>query len=224
MIISQENEFIFIHIQRTAGTSIEKCLCNEMEVKNWQSFIGEPKEVALREPEEEFEEVYNTERRSKFEGMKHITARRMKNIVGENVWSSYYTFSFVRNPWDRILSAYLKRRKVSSNITKRLWPKSKFLFNLAVIVKYGLMSSKTKSQMDYITDERGNIIVDYVGRFESLQKDFEKVCSKIGIDADLGTNNDSTDHSHYREYYYDKTAELVRNHEFEKGNLLGYKF
>jgi len=195
-----------------------------MGIKNWQGFTGEPKEVALSESNKEFEEVYNTEERSKFEGMKHITAQNMKDIVGNKIWSSYFTFSFVRNPWDRILSAYLKRRKDANRIVRSTWPNSKLLFNISVMIKYGIMGTKSKRQTDYITNDEGEIIVDFIGRFENLEKDFERVCSKIGVSASLGTNNDSTSHSDYREYYYSITKEIVKRHEIRDGNKLYYNF
>jgi hypothetical protein len=37
---------------------------------------------------------------------KHITARELRQIVGHRIWDEYYKFSFVRNPYDKLLSEY----------------------------------------------------------------------------------------------------------------------
>jgi len=223
MIISHEHQFIFIHIQRTAGTSIAKSLCGAMKIEEWEGFIGEPRQVAL-DNQKKFEDVYFTDHRKKFEGKKHMTARDIKKVVGKKTWSSYFTFSFTRNPWDRILSSYLKRRKEFTRHTEYIWPDSKMLFNAAVLVKFGLMGWKRKAQTDYLTDESGNIIVDFVGKFENLEDDFRKVCSKVNLDAELCNNKDSTSNSPYSEYYYDLTKRVVEKHELKNNNPMEYEF
>lgn len=223
MIVSHEHEFIFIHIQRTAGTSIEKSICKKLEIKHWQSFVGEPRQVAL-DKNTQYTDVYFNDRRRRMEGEKHITASEMRNLVGEEIWSSYFTFSFVRNPWSKLLSSYLKRRKELPHYLRRLWPRNKLLFNLAILYKLGIIGSRTKSQFDYISNESGNIIVDFVGKFENLHSDFNLVCSKIGIEPDLTNNNDSTSHRSYRSLYYAATKDLVKRHEIELVNTFGYTF
>jgi len=223
MIVSHEHEFIFIHIQRTAGTSIEKSICEELNISKWEGFIGEPRHVAL-DDKTKFDDVYFNEQRKKLEGKKHIAAEELKHLIGKETWNSYFKFSFVRNPWDRYLSSYLKKRKETPKKIRQVWPKSKLLFNIAMLCKIGFLRAKTKSQLDYITDSEGNIIVDFIGRFENLHEDFCRVCSRTGVDANLGDNNDSTSHRHYKKYYYNFTKKVVKKHASREVDLLNYTF
>jgi hypothetical protein len=223
MIVSHEREFIFIHVQRTAGTSIEKSICEELNISKWEGFIGEPRHVAL-DSETKLDDVYFNEQRKKLEGKKHITAEELRHLIGKETWNSYFTFSFVRNPWDRYLSSYMKKRKEAPNKIRKLWPKSKLLLNIAMLYKIGFLKWKTKSQLDYLTDNEGNIIVDFIGKFENLHEDFSTVCSRIGVDASLGDNDDSTSHKHYRKYYYGITKKVIKKHVSKEVDLFDYTF
>lgn len=223
MIISHEHEFIFIHIQRTAGTSIEKSICNALGINQWEGFIGEPRQVAI-DKKSEYEDVYFNSRRREFEGKKHITATEMKKFVGDEVWSSYFTFSFVRNPWSRVLSSYLKRRKEFSKHLRLFWPRNKFIFNVAVLYKLGIIGPASKSQFDYISNGNDEIIVDFIGKFERLNEDFGAVCSRTGVDAELTNNNDTTYSRSYKQLYYSITKKIVENHEAEIVDRFDYTF
>ena len=54
------------------------------------------------------------------------------------------------------------------------------------------------------------IIVNVVGKLENIQKCFNTICRKLGLDETLGHYN-KTNHLGYRKYYNDKTIELVAN-------------
>lgn len=79
MLLSQSHEFIFIHIPKVAGVSIEEFFL-KYAVKN-------------RGPNGE-----------KF--IQHSTARKIKAGLSPRVYDKYYKFAFVRNPWDRWVSLY----------------------------------------------------------------------------------------------------------------------
>jgi hypothetical protein len=74
-----------------------------------------------------------------------------------------------------------------------------------------------------VADRRGHVIVNFLGRYESLHSDFDHACRCIGIDADLGQANMST-RGDYRDYYTDRLAALVRDHFAEDIERFGYEF
>jgi len=78
-------------------------------------------------------------------------------------------------------------------------------------------------QKPFITDADGNLIVDFIGRYERLQDDFAEVCNRLGISATLPHSN-KTRHRDYRTYYDSRTIELVADHWRDDIELLGYTF
>ena len=81
-------------------------------------------------------------------------------------------------------------------------------------------------QTDYLVDLHGNLIVDYLGHYESLAEDFTTVCSRIGVShLPLPHKRKAADGDQdYRRYYSDETAELVALHFSRDIELLGYRF
>ena len=55
-------------------------------------------------------------------------------------------------------------------------------------------------QKDFVTDDSGKIIVDFIGRYENLSEDFQTICDKLKIDASLPHANKSQRKT-YQQYY-----------------------
>lgn len=214
MIISHEKEFIFIHIPRTAGTRISKSICRCIGVDNWKEFIGEPKSLIDGE----------TEGRGEWVGKKHIKAVDLKSKVSEEVWNSYFKFAFVRNPWDRAISVYLHSIKSSNTLISTIWPKSSYLFNLLLVLKYEVMGVRSIQQADYICNENGDLIVDFVGKFESLRRDFLRVCDRLGVECCLGGKYDATRSRNYRDWYKDRSKSIIDRVKSKDIEMFSYKF
>ena len=80
-------------------------------------------------------------------------------------------------------------------------------------------------QLDYLVDLRGNHIVDFVGRYESLQADFDHCCERIGLPLQaLPHRRRADDRSAYREYYDDESKALVERHFAADIEAFGYEF
>ena len=145
--------------------------------------------------------------------IKHKRASELIEVEEfSNNWDEYFKFAFVRNPWDLLVSWYNydKRgyRKFKKYILNKAWYEPKHLF---------------KGCFDRISDNNGNIIVDFVGRFENIREDFQYVCKQIGIEADLPHKNKGK-RGDYRKYYNSAMAEVVEQ-EFAKDiEVFGYKF
>jgi hypothetical protein len=214
MIISHEKELIFIHIPRTAGTRISKSICRCIGVDNWRAFIGEPKNLVDAE----------TEERREWIGEKHIGAIDLKSKVSEEVWESYFKFAFVRNPWDRAISVYLHSIKSSNNLISTIWPKNNHLFNLSLILKYEFLGMKPVQQKDYICNENGDLMVDFVGKFENLKRDFFRVCDRLGVECRLGGKYDATGSRNYREWYTNKSKVIIDRVKSDDIEMFDYNF
>ncbi|MEY4195881.1 MAG: hypothetical protein RLZZ226_2249, partial [Pseudomonadota bacterium] len=78
-------------------------------------------------------------------------------------------------------------------------------------------------QSEMITDANGKLLVDFLGRYESLAADFDRIRDKLGIAERLPHVNKSQ-HEDYRNYYNDHTRDLVAEHFQTDIALFGYEF
>jgi hypothetical protein len=67
---------------------------------------------------------------------------------------------------------------------------------------------KVRFQKDFICSKDGKLLVDYVGKFERIDDDFKKICSRIGVSASLPKLNVSN-LKPYREFYNNEAKDLV---------------
>jgi hypothetical protein len=80
------------------------------------------------------------------------------------------------------------------------------------------------NQLDYITDERGSIIVDFVGRFENLDRDVSSVIAALGLPSRSLPLVNKSHHRHYSEYYSEETKTLVAERYSRDIQFFGYQF
>jgi hypothetical protein len=120
MIVSHKHKFIFIKTRKTAGTSIEIALskiCSGNDIitpitvvdeKLRDSFGGvgaKNYKIPFRNyrPIDVFNMLIN---RKLISYVNHMHAKDIKHFVGDDVWNSYFKFTFDRNPYDKAVSLY----------------------------------------------------------------------------------------------------------------------
>ena len=92
--ICNSKKFIFIHLHKCGGTSVERSLDDIMQ---WNDIM-----LGSTKYGESVQSQYN----DKFGIFKHSSALKTKDLVGDEIWDQYFTFSVVRHPIDRIVSYY----------------------------------------------------------------------------------------------------------------------
>ena len=165
-MISHQHKCIFIHIPRTAGTSIEMFFrCGDEESK-------------------------------------HFNARDIYQSIDQDTWDSYFKFSFIRNPWDRVVSMWsMPAFSIRNTIGKQVGHPLKYF-----IQHYEPFSWEHGMTIhDYLNHGE----MDHIGRFEDRVNDLKIISEKIGVDINESINTKKSDHKHYTEYYDDETRDMV---------------
>ena len=156
----------------------------------------------------------------------HMNAAVFKKYFDKNMWNwyEYFKFAFVRNPWARAVSIYKYRRLASQN-NNQFGRKSlrllKQIKNFEEFVRKGISGIPC---YHWCFDASGNQLVDFIGKTENLQEDFNTVCDKIGIPRQQLPHRNKTKHKHYTEYYDDETREIVAEKCAKDIEHFGYKF
>lgn len=211
MILSHSSGFLFVHIEKAAGSSIQQALL---------PFANVPPNSRLRRRLAWFgplNRVGGLYRAVQFG--EHATADEVKRCLPERAYNALFKFAFVRNPWDRLVSRYAHLLRSTER------RRHKFISGLEKFEDFLQWEIQRESaqQHPYVTDAQGNQIVDFVGHYETLREDFAKVCAKLKIQVELPHANVS-EHRDYRSYYTPETREFVAKQFRRDIELFGYDF
>ena len=144
-----------------------------------------------------------------------------------------FVFTFVRNPWDRLVSAFFYLNQGGMNVSdrrdmKRYIKKYKGDFKAfvkeAVAEGWALDQLHLKPQVDWICDDDGKLLTDFTGRFETLREDIQVISEKTGIPFKSLDHRNKSKHKPYQNYYTDETLEIVANAYAKDIEMFGYKF
>ena len=161
---------------------------------------------------------------------RHMKSSSVRRAIGEAEWSRYFTFGFVRNPWDKMVSSFFfyKNGRVSKRIKNRKTVKLRYrlahlLSCLLPFRAWELFYSGTPCT-DFLCDEEDNLLVDYVGRFETLEQDLKYVFTRIGLEWLNLPHVNASRHKSYRTYYGPITRRVIQNRFQSDIDRFGYSF
>ncbi len=160
----------------------------------------------------------------------HVTAQAMRKALPKGAWERLFTFTLVRNPWDRLVSLYHHRVK-ERDLPAEL-PFKDFVAGLEkprYMLSGRFHSSPVyfMSMVDFLCDREDRLMVDFVGRYESRKEDLGRIGEKIGF-PELGDfrmqDTTSGRNRHYSEEYDDRTRQLVATFYADDIERFGYRF
>jgi hypothetical protein len=161
----------------------------------------------------------------------HYTSRDYRRIYGHSTYWEYFKFAFVRNPWDRLFSAYRFLMVGGWNDDDRQWATENIIAfqGFSDFVEKWLTPQNAQSmihfwpQWQFVCSRRLRIAIDYLGYLETIEEDFSHVCRRLGIEAQLEHRNASA-RADYREHFTDRARSVVERVYREDIELFGYGF
>ncbi|WP_439107503.1 hypothetical protein [Congregibacter sp.] len=229
MIISHKHRFIFVKTHKTAGSSLEVALARECAegdiVSHMEDNIasGIPRNYG---PESWIGPAYNSTklirkligRHSPLLGAfyyEHMPASRIKTLVGEEVWGSYFTFCFERNPWDKAVSYYLWKQHGQG----RDMPG----FSEYVDKKPHRLPRDAKLYF-----EGDDVLVDRVFEFRDLSAALQELRERLGLELPEPLPREKTgvaaERKPYREYYDEQSKARIGELFSREIALMNYRF
>ncbi len=207
VLVSHDREFVFLKTRKTAGTSIEMLLEPFCAPKGHvvteatpclRTRAGIVGRRILPAPERRFFRRFFPDWRN------HMAAVHVAKLLGPRRWNRYTKISSVRDPFDRMVSAFHwhtpdldPARGIPDQFRDFLrgkWPND-----------------------DVIVSVDGRMVVDHFIRFEFIREDLAMVADRLGLEIDLGDLPHAKDHKARRmaksidAYYDDDAIQIVRD-------------
>lgn len=159
---------------------------------------------------------------------KHLIASTAKHIYKE-YWDDYYKFSFVRNPWDRMVSMAKYSKTYGVTLGENFIDFSEY-FKKYPNIEVDPVSESANGHFTAINNSVYlNILneeLDFIGRYENMRSDFNHVLSCIGLDNVELVNNKrhQSAHAHYTKYYNEETRQIIGEKYKKDIEYFGYTF
>lgn len=222
MILSHEHRFIFVKTRKTAGTSLEIALsrhCGESDVITPITPEDERlrRGLGVRGPQNHrpgrIMSALRRLRGLRRSWVNHMPAGEIRARVGRAVWDTYFTFCFERNPWDKVVSAYF------------YYARAETVEGLGAFVESPELARHSDFPA-YTID--GELAVDFVGRYEDLDRDVTHVTRVLGLPplgplprAKAGFRKDRRS---YRELLTPHQADVIATAFAREIDAFGYTF
>ena len=212
-VISHKHKCIFVEIPKTGSTSVRAILG-----KAWKPHLNL---WQIKNQMETYWTRYGGRKNRILAALYLLRSEKRRKAIGGKQFETYFKFGFVRNPWDRVVSLYER--------TEALQLKDKMAFDEFVDwIQYSsatcVHSSPHRYQLDWFVDPNGNMLADFIGKFERLEEDWAFVAKKLGLNENLPHQRPNPRARHYTEYYTPRTRDVIANKFKVDIERFGYEF
>ncbi len=188
-MLSIKKNFLFIHVPKTAGNSIQTVLKD----------YSEDRITALR-PHQDGIERFGVKNDQYNITVKHSTLTRYKQALESELYKKLFKFASIRNPYERVISSYFSPHRGIEH-----WDRNQFIKLIETVVKPLEYFIVLHDQPVLSLDQD----IDFLMRFENLDTDFGYVCDRIGIPKRTLPHRNRAQRQHYSKYYDTELKELV---------------
>ena len=205
-MISDKFKYLFVHIPKNAGSAVEKALLSLEDKEYSQGWYDNKCRPSLDEATRDSYMLGGS-----YAHMTLPVFAKQKQLKGK--FNEYFKFTFVRNPWDRFVSEYEYCRK--GGVDGQLSCPYSFEEFCNKFVEGSLVTCTKETGEIYeehvmLQSKFIDETIDFVGRVENLQSDFNRVCRRLGVEeVELFRVNATFRNRNYREYYTDETRKLI---------------
>lgn len=193
MIISSSKNFIYIKGHKVAGTSVERFFQNLCDKDT--DIIG----YRGKHPIPEHIVYYN-----------HMRPLEIKRKLEYEQWDNSFKFACVRNPWDRVVSAYFFEKN-----------------NLSHSMSFEQYCRNINMPNMYDFYQLYDVSLDYLISYENLLTDVQTVCNILGLTFDKDTfphDKKGDRNSDYKVYYNQTTRKLIKDKYVKDIEYFKYRF
>jgi hypothetical protein len=206
MIISKLHRFIFVAIPKTGTHSVRQALREQMGPEDMEQ-VGLFVQKSLPIPD--LAKIRHG----------HLTLSQLRPHLDADTFDNFFKFAFVRNPFDRFVS-------YCSFVTRQ---KGQFDRNPRAVMEHFVAKPPwdhilSQPQHQFLIDEQGKLLTDYVGRVEQMQESYDAIAQRIGIPTAVLERVNSSRRADYRDYYDDELIEGVAKLYARDLELFGYQF
>ena len=219
MLVSHLHKFIYTKTLKTAGTSVESY---------FERFCMRPGEWSLSHKRDEYVSesgIIGVRTFTPPPGARywnHMPAELIRERVGEDVWSSYFKFCVVRNPYDKVVSAYYYLQRFDKRPFVSV-EDEQARFERWVLNPYVLPIDRGQYMID------GKFCLDGVLRYETLATDIEQLCGKLRLPYDPSwlprfKSGNRPPHGITRDLYNERSRKIVADAFAFELEHFGYSF
>jgi hypothetical protein len=157
----------------------------------------------------------------------HTPAVQMRRLIGQDLWSQMYTFSFVRNPWERFYSLY-RFRQASGNLPESL----SFNAYVGKLDEFRFRDQHSPysrheyhyCMLDYLMDGNEQLLVNEVFKVEERVVGMARLREKIGFDLSMERKECLSIAGEYRRFYDSRSREIIARFYRDDIAYFGYEF
>lgn len=216
-MISLEKKFLFVHMPKTGGNSIQNVLRKYSEDA-----------VTSFHPRQDGYERFDVQ--SEFSTTKHSKLYEYKELLPREIYSSLYKFAAIRNPWDRVVSRYFFKLSCNSfsqgmslgDFAEPVFKRDEFIRSVlqTPLLENYLFGSSIEGDVDFLNDTD----IDYIIKMEAMQVGFDEVCATLGIAKEMLPTVNKSNRRDYHLYYDEELIEIVRQRFANEIDYFHYEY
>jgi len=214
-VISTQKGFLFVHIPKSAGNSIQTVLAP----------FADDQILRVRSQRDDLEHLYVSN--GSLGTRKHSTLADYRRALDPELYRSLFKFTCVRNPWDRMVSHFFFKQEKRGREDFDAVAFRRFVSKRRPAAHYLVADSRWRCLKRRPLWQRAAAAfdeIDFFLRFENLNGDFRALCDRLRIPFEPLPLHNRSRHDHYSRYYDEASYRTVRDRFRDEIDYFGFRF